>query len=85
MIRIVFGHKITARCLNDVAGHQGTCVVVALQDAIGQISFDLQAKEEASEFLFELTRIGGVEFDTESKHWFDEGEADLAVEGFLEV
>lgn len=73
VIRIVFGNEITARRLNDVAGHQRASVVVALENAIGEIAFDLEAKEEARELLLQLTGIGGVEFDAESQHWFDEG------------
>lgn len=85
VIGIVFGHVITARRLHDVTGHQRTSVVVALEHTVGEISFDLQAKEEAREFLLQLAGIRGVEFDTKSEHRFDERESDLAVKGLFEV
>lgn len=44
VVRVVFGHIITARGLHYVAGHQRGSVIVALQRTIGQVTFDLQAK-----------------------------------------
>lgn len=72
VIRIVFGNKVTARRLHDVAGHQGARVVVALQHAVRQVSFDLQTKQKSGELLLQLARIGCVEFDAEPEHRFDQ-------------
>lgn len=85
VVGIVLGHEVPAFGLDDVAGHQGGGVVVALHQALGEVPFDLEAEEVPRVLLLELAGIGGVEFYAEIEERVDEGEAQLAGNGFLEV
>jgi hypothetical protein len=71
--------------LDDVAGHEGGSVVVALETARGQVALDLQAKEVARVLLLELSWVVCVEFNTESQERIDQRESDLAIQCLLQI
>ena len=71
--------------LNYIAGHEGGSVVVALQQALGEVALYLQAEQVARELLLELRRIRRVELDAEPEERIDQRQPHLPANWFLEV
>lgn len=72
--------------LDDVAGHEGGRVVVALQRARGQVPLDLQPEEVSRVLLLDLRRrVRRVELDAEPEEGVARGEAHLVVHLLVQV
>lgn len=71
--------------LNYITGHERSSVVVALQESLGQVTFDLQTEQVARELLFELRRIGRVELDAEPEERIDQRQPHLPANWFLQI
>jgi hypothetical protein len=71
--------------LNEVGGNKGGRIVIALQYAVCQVLLDLHTKEVACEFLFQLSRIGRVEFDGKAQQWVRCGQLKLSVHRLFHV
>ncbi len=77
--------QTTKVTLNEVGGNKGGRIVIALQHAVRQVLLDLHTKEVACEFLFQLSRIGRVEFDGKAQQWVRRGQLQLPVHRLLQV
>lgn len=85
VIGIVFSNEISTFSLNNVTGHQGSRVLVALHHPLSQIPLDLKTEQIPGKLLFQLPRIRGVKFDAEVEQGVYQREAQLTGQGLLQV
>lgn len=85
VVGVVLGYVVATLGLHDIAGHKGGCVVVALQVAVREVAFHLEAKQVAGVLLFQLTGVGSVEFDAEVEQRVDQRQPQLTGHWFLQV
>lgn len=85
VIWIVLSHVIPTFRLDDVAGHKGGGVVIALHQPLREVPFHLEAEEVPGVFLFQLAWIGRVELHAEIQKGVNQGETQLTGNGFLQI
>jgi hypothetical protein len=71
--------------LNDIGGHEGSRVVVALQQSGRNIPLNLQPKKVPSVFLLNHRWVWSVEFNAKSEQWLMAWESNLMVELFVHI